>query len=180
MDSERKEALPVAVVDAGVVSGRLGRISRFLAYLGALALFAMMCLTMADVVGRYLFNAPVLGAFELTEYLVLIMIFSFLAYTQSCGSHVSVDLVVSHLPKKGRIYIELFNHVVCLLLMALIGWMGLERALELKATGEISPNLSIPHYPFAIFLVIGCTVMCIEYLRDLIRLVKSRKELSST
>jgi TRAP-type C4-dicarboxylate transport system permease small subunit len=35
----------------------------------------MMCLTTVDVVGRYVFNSPVLGAFELTEFLVLILIF---------------------------------------------------------------------------------------------------------
>ena len=54
-------------------------LSSNLSYLGSIALFAMMSLTTVDVVGRYFFNKPVLGAFELTEFLVLILIFSFLA-----------------------------------------------------------------------------------------------------
>jgi TRAP-type transport system small permease protein len=178
MDRERGESSARDVVEETGLR-KVGRISPMLAYLGAAALFFMMGLTIFDVLGRYLFNSPVLGAFELTEYLVLITIFSFLAYTQSSGSHVSVDLVVSLFPRRVRVYVEIFNHLVCLLLMALIAWMGLERALELMTTGEISPNLAIPNYPFVFFLVVGCVVMCVEYLRDLVRLFKSRKERSA-
>ena len=64
-------------------SDKLGRISSILAYVGACSLFGIMCLTTADVGGRYLFNSPILGVFELTEFMILILIFSFLAYTQS-------------------------------------------------------------------------------------------------
>jgi TRAP-type C4-dicarboxylate transport system permease small subunit len=180
MQPVRKEATPKTALNAGAVSRKLGRISPLLASLGALALFAMMCLTVTDVVGRYLFNSPVLGAFELTEYLVLIVIFSFLAFTQAGSAHVSVDLVVTRFSPKTRLYVALFNHTLCLLLMALIAWMGFQKALDLKGTGEISPNLAIPEYPFAFFLVFGCVVMCIEYIRDLLRLFTSRRERSES
>ena len=163
-------------MDVKAISNKLGMSSSLLTYLGAFALFAMMLLTTADVVGRYIFNAPILGVFEVTEFMVLILIFSFIAYTQSRKAHVSVDLLVTHLPKRIQVYVDLFNHAVCLLLMALITWMGVERALEMMETGEASPNLGVPDYPFVFFLVLGCAVMCIEYIRDLIRLSGSRKE----
>ncbi len=163
-------------MDVKAISNKLGMSSSLLTYLGAFALFAMMLLTTADVVGRYIFNAPILGVFEVTEFMVLILIFSFIAYTQSHKAHVSVDLLVTNLPKRIQVYVDLFNHAVCLLLMALITWMGVERALEMMETGEASPNLGVPDYPFVFFLVLGCAVMCIEYIRDLIRLYGSRKE----
>jgi len=158
------------------VSDKLGRISVALAYVGAFSLFCIMCLTTADVVGRYFFNAPILGVFELTEFMVLILIFSFLAYTQFAKAHVSVDLLITLFPKRFRIYIELFNHSLCLILMGLITYMGFSRALELVEFGEASPNLGVPLYPFVFFLVLGCIVMCIEYIRDLLRLFGDRKE----
>ena len=52
-------------------------------------------LTTVDVVGRYVFNSPITGVFEITEYLVLILIFSFIGYTQSQKSHVAVDLLLA-------------------------------------------------------------------------------------
>lgn len=158
------------------VSDKLGRISTALAYVGAFSLFGMMCLTTADVGGRYLFDAPILGAFELTEFLILILIFSFLAYTQSKKAHVSVNLLVMLFPKKLQKIIALFNYTLCLLLMGLITYMGFSRALEMVEFKEASPNLSVPHYPFVFFLVLGCLVMCIEYIRDLMRLFEDEEE----
>ena len=146
-----------------------------LAYLGAVSLFCMMCLTAADVLGRYVLNSPITGTFELTEFMVLILIFSFLAHAQANKAHVTVDLILSRFPKTFRVYVELFNHAISLALMVLIVWIGAQRALELKEVAEASPNLGIPVYPFAFFLVLGCIVMCIEYIRDLIRTVKSKK-----
>jgi len=163
-------------MDAKTVSNRLGRISAALAYVGAFSLFAIMCLTTADVIGRYLFNAPITGVFELTEFMVLILIFSFLAYTQSGRGHVSVDLLVSLFPKKARRTIALINHSLCLILMGLITYMGFERALELVEFREPSPNLGVPIYPFVFFLVLGCLVMCIEYIRDLLKLFGNEQE----
>jgi hypothetical protein len=62
--------------------------------------------------------------------------------------------------------------------MALITCMAIIKALELIESGDASTNLGIPIYPFVFFLVLGCAVMCIEYIRDLIRLFGERKERS--
>lgn len=158
------------------ISNALRYCSIFLAYIGALALFLMMGLTAVDVVGRYIFSAPITGTFELTEFLVLILIFSFIGYTQSQKSHVSVDLLVMNFPGKIRLVIDVFNHVICLILMALITWRGAVKALEMMEVGEASPNLQIPDYPFVFFLVVGCGVMCIEYIRDLLGFFNHSKE----
>ena len=157
-------------------SRKLGFFSQVISYVGAAALFFMMCLTTADVVGRYIFNKPITGVFELNEYLVLILIFSFIGYTQSQGGHVSVDLLLSKLPARLGFVIDLINHLVCLVLMGVIFWMGIQKALELRSVGEVSPNLGIPDYPFVFFLALGCLIMCFEYLRNIIELLAGRKE----
>ena len=60
--------------------------------------------------------------------------------------------------------------------MILIAWMGTVNALDLMEAGEGSPNLAIPDYPFAFFLVFGCIITCIEFARDCIRLIMNLKE----
>jgi TRAP-type C4-dicarboxylate transport system permease small subunit len=163
-------------MDSLSFSKKIQKASSIFGYFGAIALFAMMLLTTIDVVGRYLFNAPLMGAFELTEYLVLILIFSFLCNAQSHKDHVSVDLLFNKFPSRLRKTINILNHVACLLLMALIAWMSYFKALELKEVGEASPNLVIPDYPFVFFLVLGCIVLCLEYLRDIVLLISGKKE----
>ena len=154
----------------------LQNLSTYLAYIGSFSLFSMMCLTIADVAGRYIFNKPVLGAFELTEFMVLVLIFSYLGYAQAGKSHVSVDLFMMFFPERLKVYIEIFNHVACLAIMILIAWMGFEKALEMMETCESSPNLALPSYPFVFFLVLGCVTMCVEFIKDIILILKTKKE----
>lgn len=163
-------------MDSLTLSKKLKKLSRGIGYIGAFALFVMMLLTTTDVVGRYLFNKPILGAYELTEYLVLILIFSFLSNAQAHKDHVSVDLIFTKFPHKFRFVVNLFNHIVCFLLTVLISWMSFLKALELKEVGEASPNLVIPDYPFVFFLVIGSVVLCVEYLRDIILIVSGNED----
>ena len=158
-------------MDLKHIDKKLAWFSSALSYLGAFSLFAMMGLTTVDVVGRYIFSRPITGVFELTEYLVLILIFSFIGYTQSQKGHVAVDILLPLLPPKLKKLIVVANHLVCLALMGLITWMGVAKALELRVVGEASPNLHIPAYPFAFYLVLGCLVMCIELLRSVIQLI---------
>ena len=157
-------------MDLKQIDKKMAWLSSKLSYLGAFALFTMMCLTTVDVVGRYLFNRPITGVFELTEYLVLILIFSFIGYTQSQKGHVAVDILLPLLPQKLKKLTDVGNHLVCLVLMGLITWMGVVKALELRAVGEASPNLQIPAYPFASYLVLGCFAMCVELLRSVVHL----------
>ena len=153
----------------------MGVVSTLMSYIGVVALFVMMVITVADVIGRYVFNTPILGVFELTEFLVLILIFSFIAYAQAGNGHVSVEIMVNLFPRRFRIFIEMFNHSICLVLMGLIACISFLKAMELKRVGETSLNLAIPDYPFVLFLVLGCLVMCIEYVRKLIRIWVDRK-----
>jgi TRAP-type C4-dicarboxylate transport system permease small subunit len=143
--------------------------STYLSYIGNVALAAMMLLATVDVIGRYFFNSPVLGAYEVTEYLMLIMVFSFLALAQSAKAHISVDIVFNRLPARLRPVLERLNHLICLLMMIMVSWMSVQRIWELKRTGEQSVLLKIPDYPFAIFLVIGCLAFCIEFFKDVFR-----------
>ncbi len=151
-------------------------LSTYLSYVGNVALAAMMLLTTADVVGRYFFNAPVLGAYEITEYLMLILVFAFLAVAQRDKAHINVDIVFNRLSTRLQTIFDRFNHVVCLAMMSLVAWMGVRHTLELRQTGESSLLLKIPDYPFAVFLVIGCVVLCIEFFKDVFHSKRSSSD----
>ncbi len=154
----------------------LGIFSYTLSRLGCAALFAMMGLTVVDVVGRYVFNSPILGAFELTSFLVSIMIYSFLGYAQSQKSHVTVDILVNAFPQKAQSIVKLFNYIVGLIIMILFSWKGIEKAIEAMETGDSPMNLPIPIYPFVFFLAFGCAIVCIEFIRDILRTSYKLKE----
>lgn len=147
--------------------------SRYLSYIGNTAIVLMMLLTTADVVGRYFFNSPVLGAYEITEYLMMIMVFSFLAFAQSQSAHISVDIVFDRLPPNVKYALERLNHLICLVMLCLVTYMAVHRVLDIIESGASSTLLKIPDYPFAIFMVIGCAAYCIEFFLDVFGLAKA-------
>lgn len=153
---------------------KLDKPSKYLGYLGATVLFLMMLLTTWDVASRYLFNSPILGALEITEFLVVTVVFSFLGLTQQEKAHVSVDLVVGNLPARCRRVIGFINRLASLAILGLITWMTLERAIELMHMEEYSGTLHIPVAPFVFLVALGCGAMCLELARQMFK--PSREE----
>jgi TRAP-type C4-dicarboxylate transport system permease small subunit len=147
-----------------------------LSIFGCVILVGMMGLTVVDVVGRYLFNAPVLGAFEITEFMVLMVVFSFLALAQSQKIHVTVDILVDRFPKQIRAIVNFINYSVCFILFTMVTWKGYEKAMEALETGDKPMNLAVPDWPFILFMTLGCAVLSIEYIRDIARIFISKKK----
>ena len=82
--------------------------------------FAMMILTFVDVVGRYVFTAPVFGAAEMIQFLLAMTIFAGLALVNASDDHISVDLFdrpLSHLlPRLRPVLIQLFSLIAMIII----------------------------------------------------------------
>jgi TRAP-type C4-dicarboxylate transport system permease small subunit len=98
------------------------RVERTLMVLAMVALFFMMSLTTADAVGRYLFNSPITGAYEITEkYLMLISIFLGMSFTYRGAGFIRVTILMDRLPNWVKIpinYFALFFSIIyCVILI---------------------------------------------------------------
>jgi len=151
---------------------RFGSLNIMLAYAGAYVLFGMMLLTTCDVIGRYIFNLPITGAYEITEAMMVTLVFFFIGYTQASKAHVAVDLVVKLLPQKIGMIVDIITQVLSLLMILLVAWMSIVRWLELMEINEHTPILGIPVSPFLLILALGCFVLCIELGKDIPRLLR--------
>jgi TRAP-type C4-dicarboxylate transport system permease small subunit len=67
----------------------------------AVALFAMMVLTFADVMARKFLPNAIVGAVELTELLMMVMIFVALPLASAAGEHIAFDLFDRMLPPEA-------------------------------------------------------------------------------
>ena len=147
---------------------KLSRLSKYLSYVAGFVLFAMMLLTTADVAGRYLFNSPIMGVFEVTEFTMVCLVFCSLAYTQSKKAHVAVDILANLMPPKGQRLIDIINYLISFFILVLITWKSIERGFEVMANKESSAILQIPVYPFMFLVALGSAALSIEYLKDMI------------
>ena len=118
----------------------------------AILLFCMMVLTFVDVIGRYFFNAPVPGGFEITELLLATLIFAALPLVTLSGEQITVDLFDAMIPSSIQHFRDaLISFLSGLILFVLCVSMW-EKADEMRNYGDTTAILSIPIYPLVYFM----------------------------
>lgn len=125
----------------------------------AVLIFIMMILTFADVVGRYVFTAPIFGAAEMIQFLLAMSIFSGLCLVNAHDEHITVELFDVQLdrfifPPLRRVIIQLFS----VGMMAVIAYQLYRFALDAERTNTKTVVLE---WPFAVvsFTVAGLSVV---------------------
>jgi len=133
-------------------------IVRVIEFITALLLFVMMALTFVDVIGRYVFTAPVFGAAEMVQFLLAMTIFGGLCLINARDEHITVELFESQLdrwiPNLRRVIVQLFSVVV----MAIIAFELFKFAIDAQTVGTRTVVLE---WPFAVvaFTVAGLSVI---------------------
>lgn len=131
---------------------------------GVGVLAVMMLLTAADVILRYVFNRPILGSFELTEYMMAIVVAFTLAYCYVVKEHVAVDLVVSRFSQRTQAIIDTITSLVGFGIFCVITWQCVLQTIILLNSGLTSAVLSIPAFPFVAVVALGSAVLSLAIL----------------
>ena len=146
--------------------------TRLSGYIAGIVLFGMMMLTTIDVICRYFFNSSILGVYEITEFMMVCLIFFSLSFAQKLKGHVAVNILVDRFSHKRQHVFEFCNYLVSIIFLLLIAWMSFSQGIELFHSNRVSGNLTIPVYPFFFVLTVGCVAMSLELLGDLIKVIK--------
>lgn len=145
------------------------RLEAALGLLAAVALFAMMALTFADVIGRKLLGASIPGSLELTELLMLAVIFVALPLTSLHGEHVVFDLLESVLPARLLTWQHRIANLVCVALLLGAAWLVALRAGRTLAEGDVTAQLGLPlapfHYAVALILLVSAAMHLVLAVR---------------
>jgi TRAP-type C4-dicarboxylate transport system permease small subunit len=139
-------------------------VERVLTGLGGLLILGLTGLTTADVVLRYWFNAPITGAFELTEVMLAALIFAALPLTTNRDLHVTVDVVDAALPPGGRRLLRVTGDLVAAGALGVFAWRLAVQALRLGAEGTTTFSLAVPMAPLAWFACAACALSALVAL----------------
>lgn len=141
--------------------GATGRHSRrlrlFIAVIGAACLIAMMGLTVADVLGRYLMNAPVPGSTEVTELLLAAVVFLGLPAASIDNDHIAVDVLTSRLSGIRARMMEIGISILSAAVLAVVAWRIWIVGNQIAGYSGTTPTLKLPLAPVAY----GSAVLCL-------------------
>ena len=130
---------------------------RFDAALGVSAsviLFVLMLVTFVDVVGRYLFNHPLRGAFEGTELMLLVLIFAGLPLVSHADEHVTMDFIDHMVAARVRAAVVRASHFICAAIFLGLAWLIWLKAGKISAYGDTTDVLRIAIGPFVYFMAL--------------------------
>lgn len=136
-------------------------------WLAGLALFAIMTLTFFDVSGRKLLSNSITGSLELTELLMVVVIFSALPLVSLRGEHVVFDSLDRLLPPALRAFQQAVIHLLCASALLGLAWLMWETAQEFWRNGETTAQLHILKAPFIFGMSLMCALTGIVHLMQL-------------
>ena len=119
-----------------------GWLERGLTVLGVASLLALVFIVFADVLGRNLFNSPLLWGTEAAEVLLALMVFVFYPLLARRDGHIVVDLIP--VPRRLRVLQRALAGGVGALLFGIVAWCCARQALRSASYGDASAVLGLP------------------------------------
>jgi TRAP-type C4-dicarboxylate transport system permease small subunit len=124
--------------------------------LAAAALFGIMALTFFDVLGRKLASNSIRGSLEITELLMVVVIFAALPLVSERDEHVVFDSLDAWLPAWALKVQAAIVNIVCGALLVGLAVLMWKTGNDFLTSGETTAQLGILKAPF----IYGMSVLC--------------------
>jgi TRAP-type transport system small permease protein len=130
----------------------------------ASALFTIMALTFFDVGGRKLASQSIPGSLELTELLMVVVIFAGLPLVSSRGEHVVFDSLDSVWPTWVLKLQNAMVHGLCSALMVGLACLMWQTGTQFAENGETTAQLKLAKAPFIYGMALLCGITGLVHL----------------
>ena len=142
------------------------RALRVLALGGGAVLLGLMGLVAFDVVMRYVLRLPFLGAYEMTELAMALIVFLGLPYCAATGGHVAVDVFGPVLERAALRWVNLLLPLAGAALTGVMAWQAVLYALASRSRGEATNMLGIDLFAFQLVGALSLALFCAVLLHQ--------------
>jgi TRAP-type C4-dicarboxylate transport system permease small subunit len=142
--------------------------------IASIVIFAMMLLTVGNVCLRKLLGISITGNIELSEFMMIVLVFFSLAQAEVMNRNVNVSLLADRVQPGTQRTFATITFFISALLYALITAAAIYYVSSLMSSGEVTMDLQIPKYPFVYFIVLGAAVLSLVFLKKLLTVIKDK------
>ena len=133
---------------------------------GVVVIFTMLVVT-SDVSLRFLFNAPIIWAPEITEICLLFITFLSIAWLLKEDGHVRVDIVLARVSQSTQAILCLISAIIGIVVSVFLIWQGILVSLQYTREGLSDPTvLELPKGPLLAIIPLGSFLLLIQFLRN--------------
>ena len=128
----------------------------------------MILSTTIDTSLRFIINFPIPGVFELNEVLLVIVIYLGITWTQIERGHTRVVVVLSRMPIRRAIKLDIICWILCFLFLGIMGLQSGKEALRSFKINEFRWGaVQMPIWWAKALIPLGCWLTCIQLLVDI-------------
>jgi TRAP-type C4-dicarboxylate transport system permease small subunit len=149
------------------------RLNYFFGVVAGVCFFIIMLIMSADVVGRYLFNKPLIVAQDLSLLLMLAGVFLGAGYVVLIKGFPTVDILYSRLSPSRQRFLDILGCVAGLVFLSIMFWMSLEMGIDAIARRTLATTITMwPLYIYYLVGGVGVLLFGAQITRELVRLLK--------
>jgi tripartite ATP-independent transporter DctM subunit len=156
------------------LQGVSNSVARIVNGFGVFFLAVMMCVTTVDVLSRFLFNLPVIGSIEGTEFLMVLTVFLAIPYAAAKNQHITIDALVTKLPERERLILESITLFLGVVLFSVVVWESIQYCMLMMKMNRVTAVLRVPIAPFALVVTFGSLLFSVVLALDLVQKLKER------
>ena len=151
----RAESPPqwLRLADAG-----LSHVEDSLNLIAALAVFFLMFVGVAQIIGRTVFDFAIYGYIDWIEQASVLFAFLGIAYAQRLGSHIGMDLTMGWRPSI-RWKVELFGVVVAIGIISVLVYASFTNFLRAYSIGDSTMDIRLPTWPAKLMVPLALSLL---------------------
>ncbi|MBN1635580.1 MAG: TRAP transporter small permease [Deltaproteobacteria bacterium] len=153
-------------------------LNRALMAIAGVVLVGMMTIACLNVIMRS-FGYPLKGTFELVGFFGSIIAAFALGKTQISRQHIAVDVLIRLFPQKIKVVLSSINYLIGMLFFIVAGWQAARWGTNLWNVHELSETLRIIYFPFVYCVSLGCFIISLVFLIDMLKLAASHERTDS-
>lgn len=140
----------------------VARLRRALEYLAALALTALILVTVADVFGRYVLNSPLPGAFEYVRALMAFVTFAALPLVCARNEHLRAGILDHMMSPRMNALREPLVQLLSVLVLAGIAWRLWAESRAKWVSKDVLSSIDLPLWiPIAFMMVLSVAAVLV-------------------
>ena len=151
----------------GRVDRGLYRLESLLNFLAGLAVFGLMFLGVAQVLGRKVVNLPMTGYVDFVEQAIAVFAFLGIAYCQRLGGHIRMELVLGKLQGRLLWLAEVVGILATLFIISVLIQTSYEHFLRAWEYGDTTIDIELPVWPSKLIVPVAFSVLWLRLLVQL-------------
>lgn len=125
--------------------------------------------SVANVIGRFVFNQSIYFSQELNQFLMVLITFIGLGYATRQGRHIRMSAIYDQLPDRAKKVLMIVIAGMTAAVMFVLAWYSLKYVQRNFALGRTTPSLQIPLWITYVWVPIGFAVAGVQYLATVLQ-----------